>query len=304
MSKWAQKQAKKAEWEAMREMEGLNGEKKEVNDTRDAAMGKGEDQLFEKKAKLSKEEKKALAAEKKAARDAKKAEKDPGGAAATATTTTTKKKASTNGKKDSSSSKSNGASSSSTTKNGGGASKKAKDILLGASSSSNVPEESEADRLAREEHIIATYAMSAKSADPHSRDVQVRDVTISYHGANLIENTDVLLNYGNRYGFIGPNGSGKSTILKLIGARGIPIPSGIDVFLLTHEYPATETSAIDAVKEVDDERRRLEAEADKVNDLLGEEENSDEETQLKLSEHLNGLYERLDELDASTAEVR
>ena len=110
-------------------------------------------------------------------------------------------------------------------------------------------DESEADRLAREEHIIATFA-SQKEQHAHAKDISVRDVTISFHGANLIENTDFALNYGNRYGFIGPNGSGKSTIMKAIAARCLPIPESIDLFFLDQEYPATETPALDAVFEV------------------------------------------------------
>ena len=54
MSGWAAKQAKKAEWAEARKLDGLDNKETTVNDTRDAAMGKGEDQLFEKK--LSKEE--------------------------------------------------------------------------------------------------------------------------------------------------------------------------------------------------------------------------------------------------------
>uniref|UniRef100_A0A7S3JZW6 ABC transporter domain-containing protein n=1 Tax=Aureoumbra lagunensis TaxID=44058 RepID=A0A7S3JZW6_9STRA len=172
--------------------------------------------------------------------------------------------------------------------------------ILAGTDNSNV--ESEADRLGREEHIIATYAASAKAIDPHSRDIQVRDVTISFHGANLIENTDFVLNYGNRYGFIGPNGSGKSTIMKAIAARAIPIQDSIDLYFLSHEYPATDTPALKAVYEVDEERAQLEADAEKVNEIIAETE--DEETQTKLSDHLNLLYERLDELDATTAEAR
>ena len=66
MSGWAAKQAKKAEWAEARKLDGLDATHKEVNDTRDAAMGKGEDQLFEKK--LSKEEQKAEKERKKARR--------------------------------------------------------------------------------------------------------------------------------------------------------------------------------------------------------------------------------------------
>ena len=161
-------------------------------------------------------------------------------------------------------------------------------------------DESEADRLAREEHIIATFA-SQKEQHAHAKDISVRDVTISFHGANLIENTDFALNYGNRYGFIGPNGSGKSTIMKAIAARCLPIPESIDLFFLDQEYPATDTPALDAVFEVDDERKALEAEAEKINDALAD---ADEEEQEALNQRLQALYERLDELDAATAEAR
>ena len=66
MSGWAAKQAKKAEWAEARKLDGLDNKESTVNDTRDAAMGKGEDQLFEKK--LSKEEQKAEKERKKAQR--------------------------------------------------------------------------------------------------------------------------------------------------------------------------------------------------------------------------------------------
>lgn len=73
-SRWNEKQARKAEF-AMNKMldtgsDGIDFEADLKKDTRDAAMGKGDDELFEKK--LSKEEKKALA---KAKREAKKKEK-------------------------------------------------------------------------------------------------------------------------------------------------------------------------------------------------------------------------------------
>ena len=71
VNSWTEKQARKAEFAMNKELD-TGGDKIDfeglvAGDTRDAAMGKGEEELFEKK--LSKEEKKALA---KAKRDAKK----------------------------------------------------------------------------------------------------------------------------------------------------------------------------------------------------------------------------------------
>jgi hypothetical protein len=71
VNSWTEKQAKKAEFAINKELD-TGGDKIDFEglvqgDVRDAAMGKGEEELFEKK--LSKDEKKALA---KAKRDAKK----------------------------------------------------------------------------------------------------------------------------------------------------------------------------------------------------------------------------------------
>ena len=71
-----------------------------------------------------------------------------------------------------------------------------------------------------------------------------------FHGKYLIEETEVTLNYGNRYGFLGPNGSGKSTVMKALAARQIPIPEKLDIFFMDHEYPATDKSCIQCVFEV------------------------------------------------------
>ncbi len=71
MNSWTEKQARKKEFEINKLLDTggdkIDFEGKVADDVRDAAMGKGEEELFEKK--LSKEEKKALA---KAKREAKK----------------------------------------------------------------------------------------------------------------------------------------------------------------------------------------------------------------------------------------
>jgi hypothetical protein len=72
MSNWANKQAKKAEFAMNKDLDTLGDRTVDQSgaDSRDAAMGKGEELIFEKK--MSKEEKKAF---QKAKRDAKKKSK-------------------------------------------------------------------------------------------------------------------------------------------------------------------------------------------------------------------------------------
>lgn len=103
--------------------------------------------------------------------------------------------------------------------------------------------------------------------------------------------------------------------MKALGVRAIPIPSGIDIFHLKEEIkPSTTLTAIEAVMEVDEERGRLEKEVEELNAALSkltEEDGCDDddgmtmdEKQEILMEMLTSTYERLDALDADTAETR
>jgi ATP-binding cassette, subfamily F, member 2 len=165
----------------------------------------------------------------------------------------------------------------------------------------NDTEETPADKL-RKEGIVATFALSSKQIHRNVRDISVSNLTVTYHGTPLIEEAELTLNYGNRYGFIGRNGCGKSTFMRVIAARCFPIADGIDIYHLSEEIEASEMTAKEAVMSVDKERAILEKEADDLNDLLAEEEGG--EGSEEAMERLTQIYERLEELDAATAEVR
>jgi len=283
-SKWHQKQEKKRLEQALRDEEAVRNaidfEGKLLKDTRGAAMGEGDEELFEKK--LTKEEKKALA---KAKREA-------------------KKKAKGKGSNDDAAVDKTGA-------------ELAKEVLqnakdgLFADKDLSVANEA-ADALAAE-GTICTFSSSKKGVDERSRDINVSDFTLQHKGSVMLDGTEIVLNHGNRYGLLGRNGCGKSTLMKALGARAVPIPSGIDIFHLKEEIEPSDISAIDAVMSVDEERERLEKEAENLNNALSAlaEEDGDvdedmtmEEQQEQIMELLNYVYERLDNLDASTAETR
>jgi ATP-binding cassette subfamily F protein 2 len=246
-----------------------------ASDTKDSAMGKGEEELFEKK--LSKEEKKALA---KAKRDAKKKEKPA-------------KKGS----------KSNLADLDEEKKDddvAGGVGK----ITLSSDIDPNSDEgkrELALEELSRQ-NIVVTYEQRKGNLHANTRDINVSGVSVAFHGKLLIEDTEIVINYGNRYGFIGPNGSGKSTIMKAIAARSIPIPSALDIYFLDSEYPARDDiTALQAVMESNDEVAQLEAKAAHLNEAMAE---ADEDQQAEIQMNLEAIYDRLDQLDANTAEAR
>ena len=62
-------------------------------------------------------------------------------------------------------------------------------------------------------------AAGVLESDAKGRDIKIGSYTLSFHGRLLIENAEIALNYGQRYGLLGENGSGKvCTIRNLIAA--------------------------------------------------------------------------------------
>ena len=69
----------------------------------------------------------------------------------------------------------------------------------------------------------------------HTNNLHIHALSITYYGRILINDTQLELNSGHRYGVMGPNGCGKSSLLAVLGNREVPIPSSIDIFYLDHE---------------------------------------------------------------------
>merc|ERR1719369_1167152 len=145
--------------------------------------------------------------------------------------------------------------------------------------------------------VIAANARSVTGVSaihPRARDIKIDNFSITYYGVEMLKDTRLELSCGNRYGLIGPNGCGKSTMFAAIAAKEIPIQDHIDVFYLTREMPASDKTALQCVMEVDQERHRLEKLAEELADAQEQE----------AQDQLMSIYERLDELDSNTAEVK
>lgn len=284
------KEKERREQEA-RDEEAIPDEEFVKSQTSSAAMGGGDDELFDKK--LSKDEKKALAkakreAKKKAKRKAKGEDSDDDGDAT------------------------------------GGKGPSAQEVLLaaqaGISSAAAANSDCVAADLLASEGTICTFATSRKGVDARSRDINVQNFTLQHKGNVMLDGAEIVLNHGNRYGLIGRNGCGKSTLMRALGARAVPIPKGIDIFHVEEEIEPSDTvTALEAVMSVDEERNRLEIEAENLNSALAtltdddgdgnanpddEEQLTQDEQQEQIMELLNYVYERLDALDADTAETR
>ncbi len=168
-----------------RELDGGYGkedfESNAAKDVRGAAMGEGEDELFEKK--LSKAEKKAAA---KAAREAKRKAKGK------------EKKPKKVEEKDDEPKKLSPEQ----------ALAKIEAIMSDPNSTKEQKREAALEKLSLED-IVVTYESRKTKMHANARNINVNGVTVTFHGKPLVEETQLVINYGNRYGFLGPNGSGK-----------------------------------------------------------------------------------------------
>eukprot|EP00882_Tetradesmus_deserticola_P023114 GHRQ01025149.1.p1 GENE.GHRQ01025149.1~~GHRQ01025149.1.p1 ORF type:complete len:310 (+),score=165.26 GHRQ01025149.1:197-1126(+) len=144
-----------------------------------------------------------------------------------------------------------------------------------------------------EDHGRSTTGVLA--SHPQSRDIQIDSFTLLFHGHELLADTRLELNYGRRYGLLGLNGCGKSCMLQALANREVPIPEHIDMYLLDKEMPASDKVALHAVMEVDQEKVRLEAEAEEL---------AEAEMTPEVEARLADVYERLDALDSDTTEAR
>lgn len=58
--------------------------------------------------------------------------------------------------------------------------------------------------------------------------------------------------------------TGKSSLLSVLGNREVPIPDHVDIFHLKREMPPSDKTALECVMEVDQERIRLEQDAEQL----------------------------------------
>lgn len=64
-------------------------------------------------------------------------------------------------------------------------------------------QKSEAAEQLAQEGTIVTFSASRKGVDARSRDVNIQNVTLLHKGVVMLDETEIVLNHGNRYGLIG-----------------------------------------------------------------------------------------------------
>lgn len=132
--------------------------------------------------------------------------------------------------------------------------------------------------------------------------VKTPEFSLGFQGKSLLENTQLTLAYGRRYGLVGINGSGKSTLLTALAKGEIAgIPKHIQVLHVAQEVEGDDTPAIETVIAADTERLDLLKEQQELEKMQNDDpDNFDEKQQERLVE----VYKRLSAIGAHTARSR
>lgn len=129
---------------------------------------------------------------------------------------------------------------------------------------------------------------------------KVTDVSLSFElmapdNTLLLENTELKVVFGRRYGLVGRNGTGKTTLLRNISTYQIKhFPRTLKVLHVEQEMAGNDKTVLQCVIDSDIERNHILAEKDAL------EKNASDDN----SERLSEIYDRLQELEAWSAEAR
>ncbi|XP_040578254.1 ATP-binding cassette sub-family F member 3 [Lepeophtheirus salmonis] len=94
-----------------------------------------------------------------------------------------------------------------------------------------------------------------------SKDIRLEGVDVAFGDKILIQNTNLSLIHGRRYGLVGRNGLGKSTFLRMLSSSQLRIPTHISILHVEQEVVGDDTSALQSVLESDTKRQSLIQEA-------------------------------------------
>lgn len=112
----------------------------------------------------------------------------------------------------------------------------------------------------------AAFTDDMREQMANSKDIKIDGFSVSARGKELLNNTDLTIVHGRRYGLVGPNGMGKTTIMKLLARRKLPVPDFIDILLVEQEVVGDDRTALESVIAADVElqnlrKRKMELEA-------------------------------------------
>lgn len=124
-------------------------------------------------------------------------------------------------------------------------------------------------------------------------DIHLSHIDLNFGSKFLLQDAELHLSRGRRYGLVGRNGAGKTTLMRSISARDLDIPKSVRVLHVEQEASGDDTSVLDCVLSADIERSELLAQEK----LEGARENVDVSL-------VQRIYARLQEIESDQAPMR
>ncbi|XP_018010153.1 ATP-binding cassette sub-family F member 3 [Hyalella azteca] len=141
-------------------------------------------------------------------------------------------------------------------------------------------------------------ALDAKGGN-NTKDIRIENFDVAFGDRVLIQNSTITLAFGRRYALIGRNGLGKTTLLRMIAAGVLRIPSHISVLHVEQEVTADDTSALESVLQCDTVRHALLQEEKALQQRI-----AGGDSDQALSERLAAVYAELQAIEADKAPAK
>lgn len=140
-------------------------------------------------------------------------------------------------------------------------------------------------------------------SDQSRADLYLPNVTVIAGGKALLDKAVVRFTRGRKYGLVGRNGIGKTTLINALCRKEIEkMPLNLHILQVEQEVVGDEKSVLDHVLECDEERLDLLKEQEQLanKDLAG----LDADEKAEALDRLNEIQERLELIDAASAEAK
>lgn len=141
----------------------------------------------------------------------------------------------------------------------------------------------------------ATVKHDKSDCEGKTLDIMLDKIQIIVGGRMLLEDSQLKLVYGRKYGLVGRNGIGKTCLMNALARYEFEkIPKHVQILLVEQEIEGNDRTPLELVLETDSERTSLLEEQEKLSDS----------TDSKAGERLQQIYIRLEQIQADKAEQK